>query len=51
MLNFTLLNYWIENIDYALDYQNFPKGNKKIDIIPDFIFTILFNKFMFSYNI
>ena len=26
MLNFSLINYWIENIDYSLDYQN-----KKLD--------------------
>lgn len=41
MLNFSLINYWIENIDYSLDYQKFPKGNKKINIIPRIERTIL----------
>ncbi len=41
MLNFSLINYWIENIDYSLDYQKFPKGNKKIDIIPRIERTIV----------
>ena len=41
MLNFSLVNYWIEKIDYSLDYDNFPKGNKKIDITPKIERTIM----------